>query len=234
MVHQSTHTVGAPETVDVPAVVTYFGHVLGLVRRHHGLLTRLDIALGDGDHGDNVMAGLEAVASYLPEQRAETVGELLSGVGRVLASSLGGASGSLYGSAFMAAGLAAGASESLEPAEIGRLLEAGAAAIARRGHCQVEDKTMYDTVKPAADAFARAIERGEGVSAAAHETVVAARAGMYSTREMIARRGLAMRLGPRSVGHVDPGAVSAFLLLAALIRTGSATTEGLSRSRRPE
>jgi dihydroxyacetone kinase-like protein len=184
------------------------------------VLGRLDTALGDGDHGDNVVAGFDAVAVFLGGHEAQSMGELLSGVGRVLASSLGGASGSLYGSAFMAAGLAAGDSRYLTPAEVGNLLEAGASAIARRGHCRVEDKTMYDTIKPAADAYSAAIERGLGSFEAAQGAFDAGRAGMASTRQMVARRGLALRLGPRSVGHVDPGAVSAFLLIAALVRTG--------------
>lgn len=218
MVGESRSSARSEELVDAAAIAAYLGQVRRLVHRHHLLLTRLDTALGDGDHGDNVIAGFDAVAAFLREDRSELVGEQLSGVGRVLASSLGGASGSLYGSAFMAAGLVAGDARQLDSIEIGNLLQAGASAIARRGHCRLEDKTMYDTVKPAADAFTEAIGRGGEILEAAHAAFSAGRAGMESTRRMVARRGLALRLGPRSVGHLDPGAVSAFLLLAALVR----------------
>lgn len=218
------------ETVDLAALVMYLEHVGSLVHRYHGLLTRLDAVLGDGDHGDNVVAGFDAVASFLRHETVESVGELLSSVGRVLASSLGGASGSLYGSAFMAAGLAAGDIPNVTGTDLGRLLDAGASAIARRGHCDVGDKTMYDTLRPAADTFLLSVRRGDTAVEATLAAVAAGRAGMASTRRLVARRGLALRLGQRSIGHVDPGAVSAFLLLVALVPPGTRT--GL-RSLRP-
>lgn len=207
-------------TVDLSAVITYLERVRSLVRRHHGLLTRLDAALGDGDHGDNMVAGFDAVDAFVRDEQVVSIGDLLSSVGRVLASSLGGASGSLYGSAFMAAGLAAGDVPNLAATNVGRLLEAGASAIARRGHCAVGDKTMYDTIRPAADTFVAAVDGGASALDATLEAVAAGRSGMASTRPLAARRGLALRLGPRSIGHVDPGAVSAFLLLAAMVPPG--------------
>jgi phosphoenolpyruvate---glycerone phosphotransferase subunit DhaL len=215
------------ETIDLYDAVAYLRHVASLAHCYHGLLTRLDTVLGDGDHGDNLVAGFDAVQALLHEASRESMGEFLSSVGRILASSLGGASGSLYGSAFMAAGLAVGDAPVIRGADLGRILDAGASAIARRGHCEVGDKTMYDTLRPAADAFVRSIGQGTSTLDAARTAVLAGRSGMASTRRMIARRGLALRLGPRSVGHVDPGAVSAFLLLAALMPPGTRT--GLRR-----
>jgi phosphoenolpyruvate---glycerone phosphotransferase subunit DhaL len=218
----------AIDTVDLRMVVTYLTRVRSLVHRYHGLLTRLDTALGDGDHGDNVVAGFDAIESLLRDETYDSIGEILSAVGRVLASSLGGASGSLYGSAFMAAGLAAGEAVTVEARAVGPLLQAGAAAIARRGHCKVGDKTMYDTVKPASDAFVAATAHSASALEAIFEAVAAGRSGMASTRNLTARRGLAIRLGARSVGHVDPGAVSAFVLLVALVPPGVGT--GLRKS----
>ena len=215
------------ETIELDHAVAYLKHVASLAHCYHGLLTRLDTVLGDGDHGDNFVAGFDAVQALLHEASRESMGEFLSSVGRILASSLGGASGSLYGSAFMAAGLAVGDGPVINGADLGRILDAGASAIARRGHCEVGDKTMYDTLRPAADAFVNSIGQGTSTVEAARTAVLAGRAGMASTRRMIARRGLALRLGPRSVGHVDPGAVSAFLLLAALMPPGTRT--GLRR-----
>jgi dihydroxyacetone kinase-like protein len=211
------------ETIDLDDAVTYLRYVASLAHRYHGLLTRLDTVLGDGDHGDNVVAGFDAVEALLHEVTRESMGEFLSSVGRILASSLGGASGSLYGSAFMAAGLEVGDVPVIRGADLGRVLGAGASAIARRGHCDVGDKTMYDTLRPAADTFLLAVNGGATILEATRAAVVAGRAGMASTRRLIARRGLALRLGPRSIGHVDPGAVSAFLLLAALLPPGTKT-----------
>jgi dihydroxyacetone kinase-like protein len=133
-------------------------------------------------------------------------------------AAVGGASGPLYGTACIEAGFVAGRSMVLDGPALTSMFRAAAAGLARRGRCQPGDKTILDTLAPAAEAFGRAIEAGESVPEAYRAAIRAGRAGMRSTRDLVARRGLALRLGDRSVGHLDPGAVSCLLLLSALGR----------------
>jgi dihydroxyacetone kinase-like protein len=187
------------------------------VDRHAAELTRLDTVLGDGDHGDNLATGFRAVEELLDELPIEAApGELLLAVGHRLVATVGGASGPLYGTAFIEAGFRAGSTERLDPPLVREMLAAAAAGLARRGRCAVGDKTILDTLGPAAEAFASTISLGGTGAQAQAAALTAARVGMRSTRDMVARRGLALRLGERSIGHRDPGAVSCFVLLLAL------------------
>jgi dihydroxyacetone kinase-like protein len=180
------------------------------IERHRDYLTRLDAVLGDGDHGDNMAIGFQAVREVLDASPPETTpGELLRSVGHRLATAVGGASGPLYGTALIEAGLVAGSQLVLDWSLIGRMLEAAANGLARRGRCVVGDKTILDTLRPAATSALA----GEDIGA----MLLAAWRGMRSTRPLIARRGLALRLGERSAGHLDPGAVSCFIILAAMV-----------------
>jgi phosphoenolpyruvate---glycerone phosphotransferase subunit DhaL len=188
-----------------------------IVARHARYLTRLDAVLGDGDHGDNLVIGLRAVDELLAELPDSTPpGEILQAVGHRLVATVGGASGPLYGTACIEAGFHARTTSVLDGAALAAMLRGAAAGLARRGRCQPGDKTILDTLAPAAEAFARAIDAGQTVPVAYVAAIRAGRAGMRSTRDLVARRGLALRLGERSVGHLDPGAVSCLLLLRAL------------------
>ena len=187
------------------------------MERHAAYLTRLDAVLGDGDHGDNLVIGFRAVEALLDDLPADTPpGELLRAVGYRLVAAVGGASGPLYGTAFLEAGEAAGDRSTVDPTTVGRMLATGCAGLERRGRCAVGDKTMLDALRPAAEAFTASIDAGERLPRAMAAAVQAAARGMRSTRPLVARRGLALRLGERSVGHLDPGAVSSMLLLRAL------------------
>ena len=176
----------------------------------------LDAALGDGDHGDNLLIGFSAVDEILDADEPATIGAILSTVGTALVTSVGGASGPLYGAAFIEAGFAARAMDRLGVEELAVLARAAADGLARRGRCRVGDKTIFDTLAPAADALEVAAAMHDPIEVALRHAVAAARRGMRSTRPLVARRGLAMRLGERSRGHLDPGAVSCFLLVRAL------------------
>ena len=202
--------------IDAPAVRAYVRRCGTAVRRHADLLTRLDAALGDGDHGDNLLIGFSAVDEILEADEPRTIGSILSTVGTALVTSVGGASGPLYGAAFIEAGFAARSMDRVGVAELAWLARSAADALARRGRCRVGDKTIFDALAPAADALASAAAAGEPMPLAIRRAVAAARRGMRSTRPLVARRGLAMRLGDRSRGHLDPGAVSCFLLIRAL------------------
>lgn len=179
------------------------------IQRHHTYLTRLDAVLGDGDHGDNMAIGFQAIYDLLDSRTESSPGELLRAVGHRLATTVGGASGPLYGTALIEAGLVAGSAPTLDWPLIARMLDAAATGLARRGRCFVGDKTILDTLRPAADAALAGDTLGH--------VLMAAWRGMRSSRSLIARRGLALRLGARSAGHLDPGAVSCFILLAAMV-----------------
>jgi dihydroxyacetone kinase-like protein len=207
----STATIGADE------IRAGIRRARRAVDRHAPALTRLDAVLGDGDHGDNLATGFRAVEDLLDELPDDTApGAILAAVGHRLVATVGGASGPLYGTAFIEAGFRAGPAERLDPELVGEMLAAAAAGLARRGRCAVGDKTILDTLGPAAAAFGAALAVGATAPDAQARMIAAARDGMRSTRGLVARRGLALRLGPRSVGHRDPGAVSCLVLLLAL------------------
>lgn len=206
--------------LDAPATRAYLHRCGHVIRRHAAALTRLDAVLGDGDHGDNLLIGFAAIDDELSTDDDDDVALLLSRVGSALVISVGGASGPLYGAAFIEAGFAARDFAQIGLPELATMLEAAAAGIARRGRCEVGDKTMYDSLAPAAAALRAAVDRGESELACLRAMVQAARRGMRDTTEMVARRGLAMRLGERSRGHRDPGAASCFLLIRAMLWAG--------------
>lgn len=206
-----------PVAFDAPRVRAAITRAGAAVERHAAALTRLDAVLGDGDHGDNLATGFRAVAELLEELPADTTpGEVLRAVGHRLVSTVGGASGPLYGTAFIEAGFHAGDTSVLDRDLLAGMLSAAAAGLARRGRCAVGDKTILDTLQPAADALGAAVAAGASDGDATRSTIRAARLGMRSTAPLVARRGLALRLGDRAIGHRDPGAVSCLVLLLAL------------------
>jgi phosphoenolpyruvate---glycerone phosphotransferase subunit DhaL len=221
--HSAAAAVGAA-VPDEPNVAIDAAHIRAALRRarraidrHAASLTSLDAVLGDGDHGDNMSTGFRAVEELLDELPPETPpGDLLRAVGHRLVATVGGASGPLFGTAFIEAGFLAAEADELDPPLVAEMLGAAAAGLARRGRCSVGDKTILDTLQPAVDAFATTLAAGRSGRAAQKAALAAARDGMRSTVPLVARRGLALRLGDRSVGHVDPGAVSCFLVLLAM------------------
>lgn len=208
---------GAPRAIDAAALRAALGRCRVVVERHAAYLTRLDTVLGDGDHGDNLVIGFRAVDALLAELPDETLpGELLRAVGHRLVAAVGGASGPLCGTAFLEAAARADDAPTLDGAAVAGMLRAAADGLARRGRCTVGDKTILDTLAPAAAAFEAAHRDGRPLRGAYALAVRAGRDGARSTRALVARRGLALRLGERSAGHLDPGAVSCALLLRAL------------------
>ena len=178
-------------------------------------LTELDSAIGDADHGTNMNRGLSAVVAKLDAgPAADTVQALLKSVGMTLISTVGGASGSLYGTFFLDMSKHEAAAGGLDAQGLAGAVRAGVDGVVRRGHAQIGDKTMIDALEPAAAALAA--HAGEGSVAAARAAVEAARTGRDSTEPLVARKGRASYLGDRSAGHLDPGAASTTILLEAL------------------
>ncbi len=211
----------APAAFTGADLVTVVVRAERLLVRHRTLLDRLDAELGDGDHGENMSVGFgDAVRAVRPEDAWGDVGDLMRRLGHLLVAGVGGAGGSLYGTAFIEAGIAVAGLTALRPEDSARAFDAAAEGLARRGRCRLGDKTIYDALRPAADAFGEAVATGAGQAEAALAAVRAARAGMRATRPLVARRGLALRLGERSRGHQDPGATSCYLLVRSLLAAG--------------
>lgn len=181
-------------------------------------LTELDSAIGDADHGTNMNRGMEAAVSALEEKAPTTCKEILTTVGMTLVSTVGGASGPLYGTLFLRLGTAAGDADSLDRDLLGTALHAALDGVAARGKAGPGDKTMLDALTPAVEAFdASAGDLPDALAAAAR----AATDGRDATAPMEARRGRASYLGERSVGHIDPGAASTALLFEAAAQVAS-------------
>lgn len=179
-------------------------------------LTELDSAIGDADHGANMARGMSAVGEKLAAGTPATVDELLKTVGMTLVSSVGGASGPLYGTFFLRMGMTAGAVTELDAAGLASALRAGLEGIVARGKAEAGDKTMFDAMAPAVDALDAAIAEGADLSTAARRAADAAAAGRDATEPLVARKGRASYLGERSAGHLDPGAASTAILFDTL------------------
>jgi dihydroxyacetone kinase-like protein len=179
-------------------------------------LTELDSAIGDADHGINMDRGFRKVMEKLPDSSNLDIGGILKAVGMTLISTVGGASGPLYGTFYLQAGTAMAGKDELTGEDVAAMLEAGVQGILKRGRAQLEDKTMYDAWEPALKALREALNDGKSTEEALDAAVSAADEGMKATIPLVARKGRASYLGERSAGHQDPGATSSHLILKAL------------------
>ncbi|MER6471127.1 dihydroxyacetone kinase subunit DhaL [Streptomyces collinus] len=181
------------------------------VDREAERLTALDSAIGDADHGSNLQRGFTAVRATLEKESPETPGGVLTLAGRQLISTVGGASGPLYGTLLRRAGKALGDATEVDEAQLAEALRAGVDGVMALGGAAPGDKTMIDALAPAVDALP------DGFAAAR----AAAEEGAVATTPLQARKGRASYLGERSIGHQDPGATSSALLIAALEEAAS-------------
>jgi dihydroxyacetone kinase-like protein len=209
--------------MESPNVLLWMEMLSGAVAEHCDRLTQLDSAIGDGDHGINMKRGLEAVVSALSDDavRAQPPGKVLTVAGRTLVSTVGGASGPLWGSFFRAAGRSAGDVPSLDGATLVTALAAGVNAVQDLGAAVPGDKTMVDALLPGVEALRSAQDDGAQLPQALERAAAAAAEGAHATVPLQARKGRASYLGERSVGHEDPGAASAALVFGALARSVS-------------
>jgi phosphoenolpyruvate---glycerone phosphotransferase subunit DhaL len=203
--------------MDSTTVTAWLARAETVLRAERDHLTQLDAAIGDGDHGTNMDRGFTAVGKALAEQDGTAPpGKLLILAGKTLVSTVGGASGPLYGSALRRAGRSAGDAATLDAAALADALDAAIDGIVDLGAAALGDKTMLDALMPAAAALREAAGRGATLVEAVGAAADAAEEGARATTPMQARKGRASYLGERSVGHQDPGATSAALLLRAL------------------
>ncbi|MFY0512966.1 dihydroxyacetone kinase subunit DhaL [Streptomyces anulatus] len=185
--------------------------VAASVEREANHLTELDSAIGDADHGSNLQRGFTAVTEVLEKDAPATPGAVLTLAGRQLISTVGGASGPLYGTLLRRTGKALGDDDEVTQDQLARAFAAGVAAVGQLGGAQAGDKTMLDALLPAAEALATSFDGAAN----------AARAGAEATVPLQARKGRASYLGERSIGHQDPGATSSALLVEALAATAA-------------
>jgi phosphoenolpyruvate---glycerone phosphotransferase subunit DhaL len=205
------------ETVmDAATITSWMREIDAVMRVERDHLVQLDAAIGDGDHGINMVRGFEAVVQAIDADSTLPPGKLLILSGRTLVSTVGGASGPLWGSALRSGGRVLGDQASFAGPQLVEVLAAALASVKDLGTASVGDKTMVDALEPAVDTLRARLESGASVDDALDAAAGAAEDGMRSTIPLQARKGRASYLGERSVGHQDPGATSTALIIRAL------------------
>ena len=198
-------------------ILQWLQAVAVVLEQNKDYLTELDAAIGDADHGINMNRGFQKVISQLPSVADKDIGSILKTVSMTLISSVGGASGPLYGTMFLRASTAVARKLELSDEDLIALLQAAVDGIIQRGKANLGDKTMLDALSPASDAFKQAVAKGVSTREALQQAVTAAEEGMKNTIPLVAKKGRASYLGDRSSGHQDPGATSAYLILKTLL-----------------
>jgi phosphoenolpyruvate---glycerone phosphotransferase subunit DhaL len=206
------------DTVSTVALDRWIRSFALLVAENKDELTDLDAAIGDGDHGANMDRGMRAVVAALDSTTPTTASAMFNKVGMTLVSTVGGASGPLFGTFFLRVGASFGDTAEVTLAQLAAGLRAGLDGIVARGKAEAGDKTMYDALAPAVTALEVAVAEGLEKADALEAALVAAEGGRDATTPMLARKGRASYLGERSIGHQDPGATTVALLIAAAAR----------------
>jgi phosphoenolpyruvate---glycerone phosphotransferase subunit DhaL len=210
-------------SVDAGTVRSWLAASAVAIREQRDYLTQLDAAIGDADHGANMDRGFTAVVERLDgEALSEPPGKLLLTAGSTLVSTVGGASGPLWGTALRRAGRVLGEAEAFGPEELVAALDAALAGVVDLGAASEGEKTMVDALAPAVRVLRERVETGAGLADALAAAREAGEEGMRATVPLQARKGRASYLGERSIGHQDPGATSTALILAALERSAAA------------
>ena len=209
--------------LDITWAVDWVRRSAQVISDHRVELLTLDREIGDGDHGENMDRGFQAVLPKLDDLPAgSTPGDVLKLVATTLISTVGGAAGPLYGTAYLRAAAAAGDAVSLDGSAVAAMLAAGRDGVVARGKAEPGDKTMVDAWTPAVDAAEAAAADGGDAAGVLDAAAAAAEAGAVATEPLVARKGRASYLGERSAGHRDPGAESSALLLRAAAETAAA------------
>ncbi|HLH63104.1 MAG TPA: dihydroxyacetone kinase subunit DhaL [Ktedonobacteraceae bacterium] len=199
--------------------VRWLHQLAQVLHENRDYLTQLDSAIGDADHGINMDRGFKAVMEKLPAVEQMDIGSILKTVGTTLVSTVGGASGPLYGTAFLRAGIATAGKHELYESDVVTMLEAALEGIKARGKARPGEKTMVDALTPALAAAKDAEAQHLGLAELLHRATGAAENGMRATIPMLATKGRASYLGERSIGHQDPGATSSWLILKTLFQS---------------
>ena len=214
---QRGSTTRSTKSLDAAWALRWIELAAAQVAEQRDYLVDLDRAIGDGDHGENMDRGFKAAVEALGQAQPASVAEVLKTVAKTLMSTVGGAAGPLYGTAFLRASKAAGDGE-LDGAGVAAVIAGALNGIQARGKATTGEKTMVDAWTPALEAARAAAEAGSDPVAVLEAAATAAEAGAAATDPMRATKGRASYLGERSIGHLDPGAVSTSLILRAAVR----------------
>jgi phosphoenolpyruvate---glycerone phosphotransferase subunit DhaL len=212
--------------VSTAQLASWLERYAAVIAEHKQYLTGLDAAIGDGDHGINMDRGFQAVIAKLGPVRDKDAGTLLKTTGMALVSTVGGASGPLYGTFFLRAGTALDGKMEVADKELVDALEAGLKGVIDRGKANLNDKTMVDALTPALERARARLGEGASIADALSAAAEAAESGMKATIPLKALKGRASYLGERSVGHQDPGATSTFFMLRSLHEAVAAIPQG--------
>ncbi len=200
-------------TISRDAVLEWLKAFAATINENNAYLTQLDSDIGDGDHGANMNRGMQAVLGVLPGVADKDIGSIFKTVGMKLVSTVGGASGPLYGTMFMQMGTATAGKMELTLDDWIAAMQAGYDGVVMRGKAQVGDKTMVDALSPGLAALKEKRDAGASIPDALNAAAEATKQGMEGTIPLVARKGRASYLGERSAGHQDPGATSSWYLM---------------------
>lgn len=190
--------------------------IADVIEENKMYLTELDATIGDGDHGLNMSKGFQAVKDKIKDDECKNIGDMLKKASMALISNVGGASGPLYGTAFMKAGMVVMNKEEIEVRDFAIMLEEALNGVKARGKATVGEKTMVDTIEPAVNALKDALNNNLNSLDCLKKMYYGALIGKESTKDMVATKGRASYLGKRSKGHLDAGAVSSYLILKTI------------------
>ena len=202
-------------TINRDDVLEWIKTYANVIHENKAYLTELDAAIGDADHGANMDRGFQAVMGKIPELADKDIGTIFKTVGMTLLSTVGGAGGPLYGTLFLQAGMKTAGKMELTLDDLVTMFDAAVSGVVMRGKAEVGDKTMIDALNPALEALKQASEANLPINTAMQQCAEAGKKGMESTTQLVAKKGRASYLGPRSAGHQDPGATSSYFLLQA-------------------
>lgn len=197
-------------------IMNWLERIADALHENAHYLTQLDSPIGDADHGINMDRGFSAVRDKFPAMATMDIATRLKTVGTTLVSTVGGASGPLYGTAFLRAATAVAGKQELSSGDLVAMLDAFLGGIVARGKAQPGEKTMVDALTPAVNSTKEALAQGKGIAEITTRAAIAAEEGMKATIPMLATKGRASYLGERSIGHQDPGATSSWLILRSL------------------
>lgn len=203
-------------TINGLQVIQTLNKISEVIDENKAYLSELDAAIGDGDHGLNMSKGFMAVKEKLNDNNGSNIGDILKKTGMALVSNVGGASGPLYGTAFMKAAVIVNGKDSIDINDLLEMLEEALAGIKMRGKGELGEKTMIDAIEPAIKALRTAINEGLDGERCLYFLKEAAREGVENTKTLVAQKGRASYLGERSIGHQDPGATSMYLIFETI------------------
>ncbi|GGA52701.1 dihydroxyacetone kinase subunit DhaL [Okeania sp. KiyG1] len=205
--------------VNKEQIIQWLQAVATVLQEKKDYLTELDAIIGDADHGINMNRGFQKVVTQLPTVTDKDIGSIFKTVSMTLISSIGGASGPLYGTLFLRISAVVAGKSEITTEDMAKILVAAVEGVVQRGKANLGDKTMLDALSPAADTFTEAAGNGCSLVESLKQAVDAAEQGMKNTIPMLAKKGRASYLGDRSIGHQDPGATSTYLILKTLLDT---------------